>query len=412
MNHSFQNLSRFFEEIKVLGFWKRIFGWEEIKKLSYDAYEEFKKLFQEVDGIGRELEKEKNNSVLIQKDIDMLKTSDTELRKQIGNKENEIKELNRKQEEINLRLTTLSTENAQFKQTEESRRNEYDKNVAGVNAIRTHLENEISKLKSEREKEIITRFEKMKITWSEHELSVENTIREICRKHTIEYFDKEKVPFKGKPDNTIKIADEYVIFDAKSPANDDLQNFPTYIKLQSESVKKYIKEENVKKNIFLVVPSNTVHSIKQFTYNLGDYDVYVVTIDTLEPIILSLKKIEEYEFAEQLSPEERENICRLLGKFAHLTKRRVQIDFYFSQEFFSILGKCKSDLPSDILKSVIEFEKSEKLNPPQEKRAKQILTSDLEKESVIIRKEAEAKGIIFPDELSSIKNIPLSSKND
>ena len=127
---------------------------------------------------------------------------------------------------------------------------------------------------------------------------------------------------------------------------------------------------------------------------------------------MSLKKIEEYEFAEQLSPEERENICRIIGKFAHLTKRRIQIDYFFSQEFLSILSKCKIDLPKDVLESVIEFEKSEKLNPPQEKRAKQILTSDLENEGKKIKKESEAKDISFPDELSTIKQIPLSPKSE
>jgi hypothetical protein len=135
----------------------------------------------------------------------------------------------------------------------------------------------------------------------------------------------------------------------------------------------------------------------------------VVTREALEPIILSLKKIEEYEFAQQLSPEERENICRIIGKFTHMSKRRLQIDFFFSQEFLALLNKCKADLPPDILNAVIEFEKSEKLNPPIEKRAKQILTKDLEEDNRRLRKEAEVKGILFPKELSTIKQLPLSS---
>jgi hypothetical protein len=443
MNLQFQNLNKFFDEIKSIGLFQRIFGWKKIQQLSYDAYQEFVQLQNELLIVSKNISDANHSIDLLKKDREQLviiqnKFSETEellnkkndevsklnsrissyntsienLEKQLKEKIEEHKELSRKFDELNTKFSSVNKENIQFKQTEESRKKEYDKNVEGVNAIRQHLENEMQKLKEVREKEITDRFERMKQTWNLHEQTVESSIREICRRHTIEYLDKENVPFKGKPDNTIKIAGEYIIFDAKSPASDDLQNFPKYIKDQSESVKKYIKEENVKKNIFLVVPSNTVHVIKQFTYNLADYDVFVVTIDTLEPIILCLKKIEDYEFAEQLSPDERENICRILGKFAHLSKRRVQIDFYFSQEFFSILNKCKSDLPSEILKSVIEFEKSEKLNPPMEKRAKQILLSELENESQKNKKEAEAKGIIFPEELSSIKNIPLSSKND
>ena len=141
---------------------------------------------------------------------------------------------------------------------------------------------------------------------------------------------------------------------------------------------------------------------------MADYNVYIVTIDVLEPLILTLKKIEEYEFVNQLSPEERENICRVIGKFAHMTKRRIQIDHFFASQFLDILTKCETDLPGEILEKVIEFEQSEKLNPPQEKRAKQILTQNLETVSGKIQKEAEAKAIIFPSSLQKkLKSIPL-----
>lgn len=146
---------------------------------------------------------------------------------------------------------------------------------------------------------------------------------------------------------------------------------------------------------------------------MADYNVYIVTIDVLEPLILTLKKIEEYEFVNQLSPEERENICRVIGKFAHMTKRRIQIDHFFARQFLDILTKCETDLPGEILEKVIEFEQSEKLNPPQEKRAKQILTQTLETDSGKIQKEAEAKAIIFPTSLQkNLKSIPLYEGED
>ena len=141
---------------------------------------------------------------------------------------------------------------------------------------------------------------------------------------------------------------------------------------------------------------------------MGDYNVYVVTIDVLEPLILSLKKIEEYEFVGQLSPEERENICRIVGKFAHIAKRRIQIDHFFAWEFLDVLTKCKADLPQEILEKVIEFEKAEKTNPPQERRSKQILTKDLQLDSEKIQREAEAKAIVFPPSLQkNLNSLPL-----
>ena len=120
--------------------------------------------------------------------------------------------------------------------------------------------------------------------------------------------------------------------------------------------------------------------------------MYIITKDALEPIILSLKKIEDYEFADKLSPEERDNVCRVIGKFAHTTKRRIQIDQFFAEEFLDTLQKAKQ-LPSDILESVIQFENAEKLNPPMEKRKKQILTKDLKEKSDQIKKEIEIREI-------------------
>ncbi|TSA24919.1 hypothetical protein D4R71_06260 [bacterium] len=392
MDISFDNLKNFFEKIKELNFWQRIFKWKTIRILSYDAYDEFKKISQKIDGLNQNLGQRDERIVALEKSNEVLKTKVEEIQKlenKITNLESEIIRIGNQKADLEKKVT-------QFEQTEESKTIDYQKNITAVNAIRKGLEDDRQKLHNDRLKEKEEEFEKRKETWKNHQDNVEITIKNICRNHLIEYVNK--VPFKGNPDNTIKIADEYIIFDAKSPANDDLNNFPKYLKTQTESLKKYINQESVKKDIFLVIPTNTYNVIKQFSYNLGDYNVYLVSIDSLEPIILSLKKIEDYEFAEQLTPEERENICRIIGKFAHITKRRIQIDYFFSYQFLEILTKCKADLPKDILKSVIEFEKAEKLNPPQDKRAKQILTNDLIEESNRLAIEARAKLMESKDE--------------
>ena len=234
----------------------------------------------------------------------------------------------------------------------------------------------------------------MKRNWGDHEKDVQRQIQLICNNHIIKYIGQEDFPHsRNKPDNCIEIMDQLIIFDAKSPANDDLSNFSKYIKDQTENLKKYAKHDNVKKDLFLVIPSNTLPVINQYSYNIGDYNVYVITKDSLEPIIISLKKIEEYEFAEKLSPEERDNICRIIGKFAHTTKRRIQIDQFFANEFLDTLSKTGSLLPREILESVIQFENAEKLNPPMEKRKKQILTKDLKIQSDKIKKEIELREI-------------------
>ena len=277
---------------------------------------------------------------------------------------------------------------------EESRNETLRKSIASTNTLQQNLQTEIARVNDERVEKEKELQEKMKKSWAEHEKDVQRYIQLICNNHIIKYIGQEDFPHpRNKPDNCIEIMDQLIIFDAKSPANNDLSNFPKYIKDQTENLKKYAKHENVKKDLFLVIPSNTLSVINQYTYNIGDYNVNIITKDSLEPIILSLKKIEEYEFADKLSPEERDNICRIIGKFAHTTKRRIQIDQFFANEFLDTLSKTGSLLSREILESVIQFENAEKLNPPMEKRKKQILTKDLKNQSEKIKKEIELREI-------------------
>ena len=289
---------------------------------------------------------------------------------------------------------TLKNENIAYQKAEEGRQKEVSKSIASALTLQESLEAEKSRLNDERVQEKEDLLKKMKLKWSDHEKDVQTHLQLICRNNVITYVSQEDFPHpRNKPDSSIEIMDQLIVFDAKSPANDDLSNFPKYIKNQTENLKKYAKHDNVKNDLFLVIPSNTLDVIDQFHYNIGDYNVYIISKDALEPIVLSLKKIEDYEFADKLSPEERDNVCRIIGKFAHTTKRRIQVDEFFAREFLDTLSKAGSQLPRDILENVIKFENAEKLNPPMEKRNKKILTKDLKEQVDKLEKEMEMREI-------------------
>ncbi|HNX17058.1 MAG TPA: hypothetical protein PKM50_01880 [Methanoregula sp.] len=335
-----------------------------------------------------------------------LKESDNKNFKRVRELENELSIKHNENQQLIKDKIENERQLSAFKDGEKQAQEQYEHKITELNSLKKQLDDDRRRIQSEREEEIKNQFERMCATWKVHEKNVEEMIRGTCTRHQIEYINKEQTPFKGKPDNTLKIAGEYIIFDAKSPSSDDLNNFPTYIKNQTEQLKKYVKEKDVNKSLFLVIPSNTVDVIEQFYYNLAEYQVFIVSLDTLEPVILSLKKIENYEFVEQLSPEERENICRVIGKFAHATKRRVQIDSYFCGEFINILNACEN-LPEDILEKTQEFEKSDKMNPPLEKRAKLIASTQLKKDARRIKQEAEAQDIDVVVCDSAIETLPL-----
>ena len=327
----------------------------------------------------KELEKEKDILNVQIKFLDELKTKKTELEtslKSVSDERNDLK-----------------NQNIKLNNDEEKRILDSKKEIEALITLKRSAEDEKQSLNNIRVQEKEDEFEEMKSQWVKHEKDVENYLKEICRNYIIKYVGQEEFPHpRNKPDNSIEIMDQLIIFDAKSPSNNNLDNFPKYIKDQTENLKKYAKHDDVKNDLFLVIPSNTLNVIDQFSYKIGDYNVFIVTKDALEPIILSLKKIEEYEFVDKLSPEERDNVCSVIGKFAHTTKRRIQIDNFFQREFLSTLDKAKK-LPREILESVIEFENAEKLNPPIEKRKKTIFTKDLKDQVDDIEKDMEIRNI-------------------
>jgi uncharacterized protein YukE len=390
-----EKLNLFFAQIKDLNWWQRLFRWRKIRNLSFDAYEEFRALSRNMESNRENIEKLRNRITEISTKNDSITQKIRDIELLSARKDAQVEELSARIREHSGTINELTKKNSAFEASKEDNVKNYNENIARLNQTKESLEAERKRLNDERVREAAERFENMKRQWSEHEADVKNTVIRICDTNHVNYV--ETVPFRGNPDNTIEISGEYIIFDAKSPANDDLSNFPLYIKSQTESVKKYASQENVKKSVFLVVPTNTIHVVKQLTYRMGDYDVFVITRDALEPVILSLKKIEEYDLAEKLSPGDRDSICRIIGKFAHTAKRRIQVDQYFSNEFIEIVLKSQKDLPEDLQKQVIEFEKSEKLNPPTEKRAKIISIDELQKKSEEIEAEAQARKLSLPE---------------
>lgn len=427
METGLDNIKKLFSDLKSFTFWDRLFRWNGVRTLLIDASADLQKLLIGFDSLSKvnhelEIEKNKNKSMeislndlkFVRAEKDSLLTEKTTLESKNDNflkrgteLSNELSALKQKLESRENELVYLREENTKLKSSEEERRKNHEHSINNLNVIVKRVQDERASEKQEQHQREISKLLRQKETWLNHEENVKSRMKTICNKHGVEYV--EKVPFKGKPDNTLKINDEYIVFDAKSPASEDLSNFPLYIRNQAESVSKYAKEENVRKEIFLVVPTNTLDILEQFEYRLSDYTVYVISIDALEPIVLSLRKIEDYEFAESLSPEERENICRVIGKFVHLSKRRIQIDGFFAKQFFELVYRSEADLPKDILEKAVEFERNEKLNPPTDKRAKQISNRELEADATKTSTDAAQQGI-YTEEAhisKSLNKLPL-----
>jgi len=83
-NSKFENLNKFFDKVKSIGFFERVLSWKNISLLSYDAFQEFKSLSTEVYNL------RENN-----KKIDYLKEDLNKINNELSISKNTIEQYNR-----------------------------------------------------------------------------------------------------------------------------------------------------------------------------------------------------------------------------------------------------------------------------------------------------------------------------
>jgi len=287
-------------------------------------------------------------------------------------------------------IRQLETLNAQLKSTDEQRYIDHQKSLETLTVFQNGIIQEKEMINNEQQRQAIAKLENQKQTWQRHQQDVENKMRLLCEKHTIEYVDT--VPFKGDPDNTVVISNLYQVFDSKSPRGEDLSNFTTYLNKEAQNAKKYAEKKDVRSDIFFVIPSNTLEILTQTVYVFEKHCVYVIPAEALEPVLISLKKIEDYEFIGQFTPEDRENICRIIGRLVHNIKRRVQIDISLGKETMSLASDCEKLLPEEIVKEVLLIERAIKVNPTRELKGKEIPLEELKEDLLNAEKNSEKMG--------------------
>ena len=222
-----EKLNLFFAQIKDISFWQRLFHWRKVRALSFDAYEEYRSFARELETTRDNIEKLKNRFTDVSARNENLSQRVRDIELLSARKDAQLEELNGRIREYSGTNNELTKRIAGFEATKEDNVRTYNENIARLNQTKESFEAERRKLNEDRVQEAADRFEAMKRQWAEHEADVKNTIIRICDFNHVNYIDK--VPFRGNPDNTIEISGEYIIFDAKSPANDDLSNFPLYI---------------------------------------------------------------------------------------------------------------------------------------------------------------------------------------
>ena len=144
---------------------------------------------------------------------------------------------------IEIERNNLKNANTILLQEEENRNITLRKSTESSNTLIESLENEKQRINDDRVKEAQQELENQKQTWREHEKDVENHLQLICNNHVIKYISQEDFPHsRNKPDNAIEIMDQLIVFDAKSPSNNNLGQKLNLNELSNNFLELLIKE--------------------------------------------------------------------------------------------------------------------------------------------------------------------------
>lgn len=282
---------------------------------------------------------------------------------------------------LNSKILSLEKRKTELEGEKTARAQEYDLQIRSLLQLKEELTQDRALIREQESQKQQESFERRRQNWADHENRVTEVLKQLSRKLDLNCYDKNNFPLLKRPDFAIELAGQYLVFDAKAPSDpENLSYFPEYLKKQAESLEKYLKQDGVRKEGFLVVPSDALVYLQgRYHFEMSGFHIYVIGTESLETVLRLLRKLQDFEIIEGLGPEEQEAIAVFIGQANRLMKRRVQIDQFLAKRMIEVLQSGEA-LPGDIKDRVLAKEKSFAINPPRVDRGKGVTISEIEKE--------------------------------
>jgi hypothetical protein len=263
-------------------------------------------------------------------------------------------QLGLRQEEIN----RLTKKIAELEASDEQRRKDADSRIANLENSRRALDQERTRvLEAETKARDDAEAARTRI-WSLHEESSRAVMKEICQKSDIALpsFDNNNLPEgfdpKLKPDFMVRLLDQYVIFDTKSSQS---QNLSTYLRSQVQTTAKKIRSSesnnDIYKTVFFVIPDIGLKDIKETFFVEQGISFCIIPIQAFEPIVRTLKRLEDYDLADKYDPQERENIVNVLATFDQYVRQQNALNIFSTIRGIKVMSE-KSSMPEDVQAAV------------------------------------------------------------
>lgn len=273
---------------------------------------------------------------------------------------------------------TLEKRIAQHDADQKRKDTEHEKKLQELIEAKNSLQDERDRVRKEEEVRLEEELAERDRLWNEHEVTVCTLLSDLCSRpeYGFRTYDNKNLPeeFDGtlKPDFMVEFLGQYIIFDAKVSRSDNFQNYiNTQVKNTVAKVKKY---PSIYSTIFLVEPTEAIALLKKTTYYEGGYTVYIISPESIGPILASLKKITTYELADKFDPEEREGFINWIAKLDYHINVRNAFDIALAEKGSELLQNTRTQNPT-IGREVEEINKKVRFARPSDTEIKKAISS-------------------------------------
>ncbi len=269
------------------------------------------------------------------------------------NMESDLKILRQERDAVQRQVQTYEAE-------DKRKEKEFTQRLEKLESAKISLEEERQRVIHDDEERRRQELEARDRLWADHENGVIATLTDLCKQPSFSFtsYSNTNLPegFDGslKPDFMIDFLGQYVIFDAKVSKAKSLK---AYIDDQvKKTVEKVKNNDSIYKWIFLVVPATALSELKTHHYMVDGYQLFVISPEAIPAVLSSFKRISTYEFAEQMDPQQRENIVQLIAELDFHINLRNAADIFLSNLGSELLEKAKRIDP--VLQEEVELKKA------------------------------------------------------
>ena len=339
------------------------------------------------------LERDKNR--LLERNIRF----ETELEKktgELGEFKGDVKKVSKERDELAWKYETLALEKTELQsarkylekelgetkdslarhEAEEIRKQkEFEERIHKLSSAEKALEDERQRIRKEDAEEQAHIQEEQTRIWNDHEQVVLARLRESCQKPMLHFplHDNANLPTlftKLKPDAVIEFLSQYVVFDAKKS-----RSIRTYIQEQVKSTaRKYKDIPEIYPTIFFVVPLTELQELKTQSFVEEGFSFYIISPESIEPILAGLKKISEYDTIADFDPQDRETIINLIASYDRHISLQNAANIIFTRESIGLMNS-KEWLHKEIQDEIVNRKESMRTKKLNESELKKIAQS-------------------------------------